>query len=60
MPTPIRPLFRTDALQRYAQRQDRITLPRLLAPARLFQLWVFLGLLLVGGVVVGWLIAGRI
>jgi hypothetical protein len=44
-----RPLFRTGAMQRYAQRKEKVSLLRFLSPRLFFYLWTLLGLLLLCG-----------
>lgn len=44
------PLFRTQALQQYAQRREQAVLPRLVAPPVFLCFWLLLGLLLLSTV----------
>jgi hypothetical protein len=60
MSKPHRPIFRIDAVRRYAQSKEKIVLPHLISPAFFFYLWVLLGLLLAGGVAAWFMVASSI
>jgi len=46
-----RPIFRSEAVRRYADRHEKAVLPRLVRPRVFLFLWLLLGLLLAGGAV---------
>jgi hypothetical protein len=46
---PHRPIFRTDAVRRYMQNQQKPVLPRFVYPRALLYLWILLGLLFLAG-----------
>jgi len=45
-------IFRASAVERYLQRQEEAVLPRFISPPTWICLWLLLGLLMVGGIVV--------
>jgi hypothetical protein len=55
-----RPIFRAEAVRRYAQSQDRAVLPRTACPRTVFYLWALLGLLLLVGGLTSWTVRGSI
>ncbi|HEX6292730.1 MAG TPA: hypothetical protein VFZ66_26335 [Herpetosiphonaceae bacterium] len=55
MSQPPRPIFRADAVRRYAERSDQAVLPRLIAPRTFLWLWL-LAACLVGSAGAAWLV----
>ena len=51
---PPRPMFRADAVRRYAESQHKTILPRLLFPRVFVCLWVLFGLSLFAGMFIAW------
>ena len=45
-----RPIFRAEAVRRYIQNSEQAVLPRFVSPGIFLGLWLFLGLLTLGGV----------
>ena len=51
-------IFRTDAVRRYIEGQQRAVLPRLVCPRTFLYLWILLGLLLLAGGLMTWFAHG--
>lgn len=60
MSRPLRPLFRADAVQHYAQSKEKIVLPRFILPVRLVYLWALLGLCVASSIALWLIITGGI
>jgi hypothetical protein len=49
LPSTERSIFRAEALQRYAQNQEKVVLPHLVSPRAFVYLWLLAGLIMVAG-----------
>jgi len=49
LPSTERSIFRAEALQRYAQNQEKVVLPHLVSPRAFVYLWLLAGLILLAG-----------
>jgi hypothetical protein len=58
-PDAKRPIFRREALDHYMRRRENAVLPRYAAPPTLAFMWILLGLLMTGGVILGLLYLGQ-
>lgn len=57
---PKRAIFRDDAVRRYVESREKSVFPPLLLPKTLFYLWLLLGLLAAGGVMVWFVLRSAI
>lgn len=59
MSTPMRSLFRADAIRHYVENKEKVILPRLVSPTLFFYLWLLIGVLCASGLAVLLLIAAH-
>lgn len=50
-PSSERSVFRAEALQRFAQNQEKMVLPNLVSPRAFFFLWILAALIMVAGLI---------